>query len=74
MNKYQYLLELQQAGTLKILIKEFGFPTHFLNWMEIYQYHLEHPKLSQWQLSLKYDVSKKTVWMIYRFMNQELTH
>ena len=72
MNKYQYLLELQQSGTLKTLLKEFSFPTHFISWMEIYKYHLEHPKLSHFQIALHFNTSKAKVWEVYHFMNQPL--
>ena len=72
MNKYQYLLELKQSGKLKILIKEFGMPTHYPAWMEIYVYHLDHPKLSQFQIALHFEISKAKVWEVYHFMNQTL--
>jgi hypothetical protein len=35
-----------------------------------YAYHLEHPKKSQWQVSLAFRVSKGTVWNAYRFMEK----
>ena len=73
MNKYQFLLGLQQSGTLKILIREFSFPPHFLSWMEIYDYHLSHPSLSQFQVCKKMNVSKAKVWEVYSFMNQPLS-
>ena len=72
MNKFEHLLELQASGELRILMNEYGFPTHFLSWMEIYQYHLDYPKRSQWQVALKFNVSKAKVWDVYRFMNQAL--
>ena len=36
------------------------------------KYHLEHPKKSQWQVSLAFRVSKGTVWNAYRFMEGDL--
>ena len=39
---------------------------------EIYEYHLENPKKSQWQMSLAFRVSKGTVWNAYRSMGKEL--
>ena len=72
MNKYQHLLDLQASGELKILMNEYGLSTQFLSWMEIYQYHLDHPKLSQFQVALKFGVSKHMVWNVYHFMNQTL--
>ncbi len=38
--------------------------------MTIYAYHLNHPNLSQWQVSLFFDVSKSTVNRAYQFMSQ----
>ncbi|MBR5678859.1 MAG: hypothetical protein IKX20_12140 [Paludibacteraceae bacterium] len=73
MNKYEHLLELQASGELKILIKEYSFPPHFLSWMDIYAYHLEHPKLSQFQVALKFNTSKHKVWRVYLFMNEQIT-
>ena len=42
--------------------------------MDIYAYHLEHPKKSQWQVSLAFRVSKGTVWNAYRFMGKEMDY
>ena len=70
MKKYHYLLELQKSGELKILMNEFGLPTHFLSWMDIYAYHLAHPKLSQFQVALHFNTSKFKVYRVYLFMNQ----
>ena len=42
--------------------------------MEIYEYHLEHPKKSQWQVSLAFHLSKGTVSNAYRFMEKETAH
>ena len=54
MTKYQFLLS----------------PLKYALWMDIYAYHLEHPKKSQWQVSLAFRVSKGTVWNAYRFMEK----
>ena len=70
MTKYEYLLELQASGELKMLIREFSFPPHFLSWMEIFRFHLEHPTLSQFQVALHFNTSKFKVYRVYLFMNQ----
>ena len=49
MTKYQFLLS----------------PLKYAQWMDIYAYHLEHPKKSQWQVSLAFRVSKGTVWIFF---------
>ena len=73
MTKYEHLLELKHSGELKLLMTEFSLPTHFLSWMDIYQYHLDHPKLSQFQIALHFDISKAKVWEVYQFMNQSIS-
>ena len=72
MTHYEFLLAAKQSGLLQLLWKEFGFPTHYHQWMKIYAYHLEHPTLSQWQVALNFNISKHMVWETYRFMSQEI--
>jgi len=62
----------KESGELSILLNDFELPLKYQQWMEIYEYHLEHPKKSQWQVSLAFRVSKGTVWNAYRFMGKEL--
>ena len=70
MLKYQYLLSKKESGELSILFNHFELPLKYQQWMDIYAYHLEHPKKSQWQVSLAFRVSKGTVWNAYRFMEK----
>ena len=72
MTKYQYLLSKKGSGELSILFNDFELPLKYQLWMEIYEYHLEHPQKSQWQVSLAFRVSKGTVWNAYRFMKGEI--
>ena len=72
MTKYEFLLELQASGELRTLVKNGFLSPHYLTWMEIYQYHLEHPKESQWQVSEKFNTNKRKVWNAYQLMNEEL--
>jgi hypothetical protein len=62
----------KESGELSILLREFELPLKFKLWMEIYAYHLEHPKESQWHVSLAFCVSKGTVWNAYQFMEKEI--
>ena len=71
MTYYNFLLEQKESGLLKKWL-QIGAPSQIPGWMEIYAYHLAHPKLSQWQVALKFDVSKAKVWEVYQFMNQIL--
>ena len=60
----------KEEGELSILFHDFELPLKYAQWMDIYAYHLEHPKKSQWQVSLAFRVSKGTVWNAYRFMEK----
>ena len=60
----------KESGELSILFNDFELPLKYAQWMDIYAYHLEHPKKSQWQVSLAFRVSKGTVWNAYRFMEK----
>ena len=62
----------KEEGELSILFHDFELPLKYAQWMDIYEYHLEHPKKSQWQVSLAFRVSKGTVWNAYRFMEGDL--
>ena len=62
----------KESGELSILFNHFELPLKYAQWMDIYAYHLAHPKKSQWQVSLAFRVSKGTVWNAYRFMREEL--
>ena len=66
--------EKKEEGELSILFNHFELPLKYQQWMDIYAYHLEHPKKSQWQVSLAFRVSKGTVWNAYRFMEGEITY
>ena len=60
----------KENGELSMLFNDFELPLKYQQWMEIYEYHLENPKKSQWQVSLAFCVSKGTVWNAYRFMEK----
>ena len=60
MNKYQYLLAKKESGELSILL-QCGVPTQVLGQMDIYAYHLEHPKESHLKLSHRFRTSQATI-------------
>ena len=49
MTKYQIQLKKKEEGELSILFNHFELPLKYQQWMDIYAYHLAHPKKSQWQ-------------------------
>ena len=69
MTKYQYLLAKKESGELSILL-ELGLPVQLLTYMEICAYHLAHPELSQWKVSLDFRVSKFYIWKAYQLLNE----
>ena len=72
MNMYQCLRQLDELGLLRPLMCKGAISAHLLQWMEIYEYHLEHSSQSQFQVALKFHTNKSTVWEAYHFMNQEV--
>ena len=71
MTNYDFLLEEQRAGNMKALFS-IGLSTCIPTWMEIYSYHLSHPKLSQFRISEHFNTSKHKVYRIYMYMNQQI--
>ena len=73
MKIYNYLLEKRESGEIKVLFQHLGVSPRYLKFMEIYAFHLEHPKLSMFEVSRKMNVQKSYVWLAYQLMNQEVT-
>ena len=69
MNYYQFLVLMDEQGFLKGMTRCCLTNQH-LKYMEIYAYHLAHPKASQFKLSLHFNCSKKYVYNAYRTMEQ----
>lgn len=67
MTKYEFLLSKKESGELKLLL-EIGLPLHVTFWMDICEYHLAHPDLSQFQMALHFNTSKKTIWRAYSLL------
>lgn len=73
MTVYQCLLHLNELGYLKPLIKKGVISSHFVQWMEIESYALEHPHDSLAEISYNFSGTKSTVFRALVFMNQPLT-
>lgn len=58
---YEYLLSKQASGELKTLFA-LGLPCCYRSYLEIYSYHLAHPKASQFDIALELNTSKRTVY------------
>ena len=72
MNYYEFLLQEKAAGRFKIWMR-MGAPSQLPTWMEIYQYHLDNPSLSQLALAHDCKVGHSTVQRALAFMNQPVT-
>ena len=68
---YEFLVDMKREGRMKALFSV-GVSTNIVDWMKIYAYHLAHPTLSQFQVSMHFNISKHMVWNAYRFMNQSI--
>ena len=71
-NKYQYLLAKKESGELSILL-QLGLPLYLTFWMEICEFHINHPEFSQFQVALHFNTSKKTVWRAYHLLDELFT-
>ncbi len=68
MNKYQYLLSKKESGELSILIKDYGFPSYYPQWMEYYEFYCAHSTMSYSELSCYFHVTRSTIYRAVQFM------
>ena len=66
---YEFLCEEQAAGRLQTYFNA-GVMNGMLRKMEIYKFHLEHQKMSQWNMSQKFSCSKAYIRLVYLLMEQ----
>ena len=69
MTYYSYLCAKESTGENLILRQMGMIPTQVTLWMEIYAFHLENPRLSQFEVALRMRTNKIAVWRAYRFMS-----
>ncbi len=68
MTKYQFLLEKKQEGELSILIKDYGLPSYYPQWMEYYEFYEAHSTMSYTELSCYFHVTRSTIYRAVQFM------
>ena len=73
MTIHQCLLQLDELGYLKPLIKKGVISSHLVQWMEIEDYALKHPHESLAEISYNFSGTKSTVFRALEFMEQPLT-
>ncbi len=70
---YEYLLEKQASGEIKVLFA-LGLSTSIPTYMQIYKYHLEHPKEGQFKVSLEKNIARTSVQRAYKMMSQVIDY
>ena len=73
MTVYQCLLELDELGYLKPLIRKGVISVHFIQWMEIAKMKEDNPEASYCKISCRTSGTKTTIFRALSFMNQQLT-
>ena len=68
MNNYQFLVSEREQGCFGEYMRRGLIGLNLSMWMEIYQYHLEHPEASTWFVANTFDISQKHVRNIYSYM------
>lgn len=58
----------KESGELSILQREFGLAPHLSGWMDYYAFHLEHPEMSNVEISYHFAVTKSTIQRAIAFM------
>ena len=82
MNNYQFLfLEREQGNFNEYLHRGQGNFNEYLHrgligsnlllWLDVYEFHLTHPKASTWSVANKFHIDQKHVRNIYAFMETE---
>ena len=70
MNNYQFLISERECGRLDEYIDRGLLSTKFFLWLEVYQYHLDHPNASTWFVANYFGISQTHVVRIYRYMEE----
>ena len=68
MNNYQFLVSEREQGRFGEYMRRGLIGLNLSMWMEVYQYHLEHPEVSTWFVANTFEISQKHVRNIYSYM------
>ena len=58
----------KEEGELSILIKDYGFPSYYPQWMEYYEFYCAHSTMSYSELSCYFHVTRSTIYRAVQFM------
>jgi hypothetical protein len=70
MKNYEFLISERECGRLDEYIDRGLLSTKFFLWLEVYQYHLDHPNASTWYIANYFGISQTHVVRIYRYMEE----
>ena len=68
MNNYQFLISEREHGKFNEYMRRGLLSTKFFLWLEVYQYHLDHPNASTWYIANYFNISQPHVRRIYAYM------
>ena len=70
MNNYQFLVSEREQGRFDEYMHRGLISSNLFTCMEVYEYHLSHPKASTWFVADKFGIDQKYVRNIYAFMER----
>ena len=71
MNNYQFLFFEREQGNFNEYLHRGLIGSNLLLWLDVYEFHLSHPKASTWSVANKFHIDQKHVRNIYAFMETE---
>ena len=58
----------KEEGELSILIKEYGLPSYYPQWMAYYEFYCNNSTMSYTELSCYFHVTRSTIYRAVQFM------
>jgi hypothetical protein len=68
MNNYEFLISEREHGKFNEHMRRGLLSTKISRWLEVYQYHIEHPNASTWFIANYFGISQTHIREIYQFM------
>ena len=70
MNNYEFLISEREHGKFNEYMRRGLLSTKFFLWLEVYQYHLEHPNASTWYIANYFKIDQRQIRRIYKYMGE----
>ena len=68
MNNYQFLVSEREQGRFDEYMRRGLISSNLFTWMDVYTFHLLHPKVSTWFVANTFGIDQKHVRNIYAYM------